>query len=58
MVNQTKNFNHYMEVVTNTEIINYLYFLLDKVDPAYFDEISKSIFRFISKLERSSISHE
>ena len=40
-------------LITKEELINYLYFLLDKIDPAYLNEISISINRFIQKLESS-----
>ena len=36
--------------VVKEYLINYLYFLLDKVDPAFYNEASKSVERFISNL--------
>ena len=39
-------------VLINKEVlINYLYFLLDKIDPVYLDEITSSINKFINKLD-------
>lgn len=34
------------------EIINYLYYLLDKIDPVYYDEVKKSINRVIIELDK------
>ena len=34
------------------EIINFLYYLLDKIDPVYFKEVEKSIDRFINDLNK------
>lgn len=42
-------------LITKDELINYLYFLLDKIDQAYLKEITININRFIERLE---ISHE
>ena len=54
-MNQTKNKifygrkeHSYME---KEEIINFLYFLWDKIDPSYLNEVSSSIKKMISKLE-------
>lgn len=38
----------YME---KEEIINFLYFLWDKIDPNYLNEVNSSIKKMISKLE-------
>lgn len=39
-------------VLINKEVlINYLYFLLDKIDLVYLDEITSSINKFINKLD-------
>lgn len=39
--------------ISKEMLINYLYFLLDKIDPVYLDEITISINRFIQRLENS-----
>lgn len=36
--------------MTKDEIINFLYYILDKVDIVYYDEAKKSIEHFISRL--------
>lgn len=38
--------------MANKELINYLYYLLDKIDPVYYDEVNKSIRKLIKKLEK------
>lgn len=34
------------------EIINFLYYLLDKIDDVYLSEVNRSIKRFINRLEK------
>ena len=34
------------------EIINFIYYLCDKIDPIYLDEVSVSIKRFIEKITK------
>lgn len=34
------------------EIINFLYYLLDKIDEVYLSEVTRSIKRFINRLEK------
>lgn len=38
--------------MTNKELINYLHYLLDKIDPLYYNEVNKSIKKLIKKLEK------
>ena len=38
--------------MTKEEIINFLYYLLDKIDVVYLKEVGKSIDRFISDLDK------
>ena len=38
--------------MTKKEIINFLYYLLDKIDPVYLKEVEKSIDRFINDLNK------
>lgn len=41
--------------MTINDIINYIYFIVDKVDPAYEREIIKSANKFIEKLKENKI---
>ncbi len=41
--------------MNNKDLINFLNYLLDKVDPCYYNECKQSIKRF---LERNNIKHE
>lgn len=34
------------------EFINFLYYLLDKIDAVYYEEVSRSIERFIARINR------
>ncbi len=38
--------------MTKEEIINFLYYLLDKIDIVYLKEVEKSIDRFITDLNK------
>ena len=38
--------------MTKEEIINFLYYLLDKIDVVYLKEVEKSIDRFINDLDK------
>ena len=38
--------------MTKKEIINFLYYLLDKIDVVYLKEVEKSIDRFINDLDK------
>ena len=38
--------------MTKKEIINFLYYLLDKIDVVYLKEVEKSIDRFINDLNK------
>ena len=38
--------------MTKQEIINFLYYLLDKIDVVYLKEVEKSIDRFINDLNK------
>ena len=38
--------------MTKKEIINFLYYLLDKIDVVYLKEVEKSINRFITDLNK------
>lgn len=54
-MNQTKNKLFYerkeRSCMKIEEIINFLYFLWDKIDPIYLSEVNSSIKMIISKLE-------
>lgn len=34
------------------EFINFLYYLLDKIDTAYYNEVSRNIERFVARINR------
>ena len=53
MYQTKKNLKHRKEdfSINKELLINYLYFLLDKIDPAYINEVSRSINKMISKIE-------
>lgn len=38
--------------MTKEEIINFLYYLLDKIDPAYRKEVEKVIYEHINYIEK------
>ena len=38
--------------MTKEEILNFLYYLLDKIDVVYLKEVEKSIDRFINNLNK------
>lgn len=44
--------------MTNQEIINFLYYLWDKIDPAYKTETDKTIKEVIDKLKTEEVSNE
>lgn len=43
------------KIMNKDNIINYLYYLLDKVHPAYYKEVKKSIYRIIKELDKYDI---
>ena len=53
MYQTKKNLKHRKEdfSINKELLINYLYFLLDKIDPVYINEVSRSINKMISKIE-------
>lgn len=40
--------------MSKENIINYLYYLLDKIDITYYREVKKSIERFINELNKNT----
>jgi len=61
MINQT-NLKFYRKdndvIISKKYLINYLYFLLDKIDPVYLKEISNSINRFIDNINKGGYINE
>lgn len=41
--------------MTKEEIINFIYYLEDKIDEVYIAEVEKSIRRFLKDLEKTNI---
>ena len=39
--------------MTKEEIINYLYYLWDKIDPVYMKEVNPSIIKFIECIKKN-----
>ena len=39
-------------MMTKDDIIKFLYYLLDKIDPIFINEVDKSIKNFINKLNK------
>lgn len=39
--------------MSKQEIINFIYYLLDKIDPVYLKEVEKSVNNFINKINKN-----